>query len=328
MIDINKLRKLAKAATPGRGWYVELGDYIYGEKDVTDGEEWQPVIVSTEDGEPVNFEGSVAAFIAAANPTAMIELLDRLEAAENDALEQARLNGIGAEKELALMAKLEAAAKERDTYKAAYNEWIAKTEWVQDEITRGKLPAKCLGMHRADGIKAEIDALRAALQHETDCVEAAKAEIAAMKQQEPAAFALYSGCARKAVYLSEIEACEQRDRRQLTADLGGSLEAYRVVPLGVLPGAQNVPSFADAYQGAMEEAAIWKKRALEAEDMNRKFIAEINGPTHMGEPAPSVHDVPAKNLKPVIDWLRNGCDPQEAAKELEILIAAAPEAKP
>ena len=35
----------------------------------------------------------------------------------------------------------------------------------------------------------------------------------------------------------------------------------------------------------MEEAAIWKKRALEAEDMNRKFIAEINGPTHMGEPA-------------------------------------------
>ena len=53
---------------------------------------------------------------------------------------------------------------------------------------------------------------------------------------------------------------------------------------GYVP-AQPAPSFADAYQGAMEEAAIWKKRALEAEDMNRKFIAEINGPTHMGEPA-------------------------------------------
>ena len=38
----------------------------------------------------------------------------------------------------------------------------------------------------------------------------------------------------------------------------------------------------------MEEVAIWKKRALEAEDLNRKFIAEINGPTYMGEPAPSV----------------------------------------
>ena len=46
--------------------------------------------------------------------------------------------------------------------------------------------------------------------------------------------------------------------------------------------AQPAPSFADAYRGAMEEVAIWKKRALEAEDMNRKFIAEINGPTHMG----------------------------------------------
>ena len=50
-------------------------------------------------------------------------------------------------------------------------------------------------------------------------------------------------------------------------------------------GAQPSPSFADAYQGAMEEVAIWKRRALEAEDMNRKFIAEINGPAHMGEPA-------------------------------------------
>ena len=45
------------------------------------------------------------------------------------------------------------------------------------------------------------------------------------------------------------------------------------------------------------------------------------------QPAPSV---PVAALRPVIDWLRNGCDPQEAAKELEILIGAAlkPEAKP
>ena len=45
------------------------------------------------------------------------------------------------------------------------------------------------------------------------------------------------------------------------------------------------------------------------------------------QPAPSVQDVPAKSLKPVIDWLRSGCDPMKAADELE-LIAAAPEAKP
>ena len=62
---------------------------------------------------------------------------------------------------------------------------------------------------------------------------------------------------------------------------------------GYVPaGAQPAPNFADAYQGAMEEAAIWKKRALEAEDLNRKFIAEINGPTHMGEPAQPTPSVP------------------------------------
>ena len=57
------------------------------------------------------------------------------------------------------------------------------------------------------------------------------------------------------------------------------------MPLPALPGAQPAPSFADAYQGAMEEVAIWKRRALEAETLNRKFIAGINGPMHMGEPA-------------------------------------------
>jgi hypothetical protein len=41
-------------------------------------------------------------------------LIDRLEAAESEAIEQARLNGMGSEREAALMAKLEAAEKERD----------------------------------------------------------------------------------------------------------------------------------------------------------------------------------------------------------------------
>ena len=45
------------------------------------------------------------------NEDEILELLDRLEAAESDALEQARLNGMGSEREAALMAKLEAAEK-------------------------------------------------------------------------------------------------------------------------------------------------------------------------------------------------------------------------
>ena len=71
---------------------------------------------------------------------------------------------------------------------------------------------------------------------------------------------------------------EWRDSCWKAADAAGE----RVVL--ALTGAQNAPNFADAYQGAMEEVAIWKKRALEAEDLNRKFIAEINGPMLMGEP--------------------------------------------
>lgn len=42
----------------------------------------------------------------------VVSLQNRLEVAETEALEQARLNGMGAERELALMAKLEAAEKE------------------------------------------------------------------------------------------------------------------------------------------------------------------------------------------------------------------------
>ena len=42
----------------------------------------------------------------------------KIEEAESDALEQARLNGMGSEREAALMAKLEAAEKERDALRA------------------------------------------------------------------------------------------------------------------------------------------------------------------------------------------------------------------
>ena len=97
---------------------------------------------------------------------AMQEIILRLEAAESECLEQARLNGMGGEREAALMAKLEAAEKS---------------------------DAESLTMYRK--ARDERDALRAALQHEADCVEAAKAEIKAlrakiteMEQQEPVAW--------------------------------------------------------------------------------------------------------------------------------------------
>lgn len=78
------------------------------------------------------------------------------------------------------------------------------------------------------------------------------------------------------------------------------------MPLPDLPSAQaqTAPSFADAYQGAMEEVAIWKKRTLEAEELNRKFIAEINGHTHTGEPVQNVASVPDDNIRGLIRLLK------------------------
>jgi len=129
---------------------------------------------------------------------------------------------------------------------------------------------------------------------------------------------------------------------------GQSSEVMRCCPEcgseeATTPGAQPAPSFADAYQGAMEEVAIWKRRALEAEYLNRKFIAEINGPMHMGEPAQPAPSVPEDwKLVPteVIDLYSFMCaafvpmTPQQGQIALQLdlakraMLAVAPEAKP
>ena len=112
MIDTNELRRLAQAAmhpvTKGR-WMRLFGERTVYDR-MEDGCRGIPV-VSTPVSPPHPFEAACLDFIAAANPAAVIEILDRLEAAESECLEQARLNGMGGEREAALMAKLEAAEK-------------------------------------------------------------------------------------------------------------------------------------------------------------------------------------------------------------------------
>lgn len=44
-----------------------------------------------------------------------------------------------------------------ERYRTAYNEWVDKTEWVQSDTS---LPAKYLGMHRADVLKDMISELK------------------------------------------------------------------------------------------------------------------------------------------------------------------------
>lgn len=46
-----------------------------------------------------------------------------------------------------------------DLYKAAYEEWQDKTEWVQQTATYDEL-----GMHRADVLRKRIDQLEAKLE--------------------------------------------------------------------------------------------------------------------------------------------------------------------
>ena len=86
---------------------------------------------------------------------------------------------------------------------------------------------------------------------------------------------------------------------------------------GYVPAdAQPAPSFADAYQGAMEEVATWKRRALEAEDLNQKFIAEINGPMHIGEPAQPAPSVPDGFSREDLEAVADGLDGYEKCGEL------------
>ena len=144
-----------------------------------------------------------------------------------------------------------------------------------------------MAYHRCSEFKKENDALRA--------------KIAKTEQQELARLVTptaYRWRYRGAIKWQYGELTEEAARLAKEHN-------HEVQPLYALPGAQNAPNFADAYQGAMEEVAIWKKRALEAEDLNRKFIAEINGPTHRGEPVQNVPSAPREAIAKILTEVMN-----------------------
>ena len=150
-----------------------------------------------------------------------------------------------------------------------------------------------------------------------------RAKIEAMEQQEPVAtIHINSITGNPSVYF-----------------IPGHRYLHHNSSLYALPGAQPAPNFADAYQGAMEEVAIWKKRALEAEDLNRKFVAEINGPTYMGEPAQPAPSVPngwkLVPIEPTDEMLRAIRAQRSGARkgrgdraDWKAWLSAAPETKP
>jgi len=144
MIDTKELRRLAQAATPGPWINHGRQPNVAGLPHSAVAAKTLLARVYSEAYGDVEQETANASFIAAANPAAISELLDRLEAAEADALEQARLNGMGASREAALMAKLEAAERERDD---------VAMQLAQSEQGKRKISEEC------DALRARIEAM-------------------------------------------------------------------------------------------------------------------------------------------------------------------------
>ena len=107
----------------------------------------------------------------------VLELLDRLESTEVDSREQARLNGMGASREAALMAKLEAAEKAvNEAYQRGY---ATGQEEIEKELAelRSSMKFRTSLIGRTE---AERDALSAELSKQQTLTVAAQhiAEVA------------------------------------------------------------------------------------------------------------------------------------------------------
>ena len=87
-----------------------------------------------------------AAGLNAISMQEVLELLGRLEAAESDALEQARLSGMGSEREAALMAKLEAAEKERESWKGLAQQFGNELDTVRAELETERMRLAACGV--------------------------------------------------------------------------------------------------------------------------------------------------------------------------------------
>ena len=134
MIDTKELRRLAQAATPGpwqfwHGWVAANidndGGVVVAERPTPSGGKYQAKV-------DANFK-----FIAAANPAAITELLDRLEAAESARRDDYQNWMTALDRNAELLAKLEAAEKELAELRSSMKfrtSLIGRTEAERDEL--------------------------------------------------------------------------------------------------------------------------------------------------------------------------------------------------
>ena len=200
MIDINELRRLAQAATPGP-WYVGTGTYegrnIYSVVSVTDAEgfTYQPVVATAEDNEVPQWDANVR-LIAACNPVAISELLDRLEAAE----------------------------KERDNANAAAVNIALEAERLQCEN---------------DALRSELKEVRYGVAVAHDTIKAQRAKIEAMEQQEPVWFIDERG-EPKRYHKSKADYCKYGGLDLLYALPGAQTQPAPSVPTALLVAVANL----------------------------------------------------------------------------------------
>ena len=143
-IDINKLRRLAQAATPGP-WYVtgKLTRYVEARIDGGLIQEVAACGPTKADGGYGPQQEANASLIAAANPATISELLDRLEAAEKERDVLRDRLAIESQENGALHDAVDRACEERDAMLKALKWMVLRTE-------EGGYPdGKCLEEARA-----------------------------------------------------------------------------------------------------------------------------------------------------------------------------------
>src|SRR5690625_1945386 len=117
--------------------------------------------------------------------------------------------------------------------------------------------------------------------------------IAALQAAEPVAYAVFSDNGNIQIWCADPIQAET-----LRQEYGEALQPLFALPCP--PAKAHVSEYGDAYQGAREDLAIWKRRALEAEASVRhkdqiidRLTSELQGDTRFGEPS-----LPAKAQAP------------------------------
>lgn len=188
------------------------------------------------------------------------ELLDRLESAESEALEEARLNGMGSERETALIAKLEVAEKERDALRA-------------------KVSDLTIGIEYLSNLKKSYEELIGELQDERDALRAAIKASANSRNEEELVVCQANSSVERIGMTYEAWRISYQSSEQAARAAYAECDELRVKIETAENDAAHQKALADS---ALRAAEGWERKCGEL----RAKIAEME----QQEPAGTLHD--------------------------------------